>query len=556
MLRNLLRARPAMLASIVWTSASLLAPAGCVGQAGDGSELEASAPPGERLAALDHDLTIGSTGDDVRAVHAYLGRYGYFPNDDLARKYPAWRPLVATPPADAAIYDGHTALAIQHLQANMELTVTGVVDAPTRAVMKVVRCGVPEGIPPLDLTDKFAQGGSTWNKTTITWRLLNNDDVTLAQAQSAIAAAFASWSAQTSLSFVQLASGTPDIQLQFAPIDGPGNIGAQTGFPADGGDMTIDTAETWSVASPTPAGAIDLQTVVLHELGHALGLALSSLTSASMYPNYQGPNHFLGLDDKVGVSSLYDTFVQVPGAAKDIAIGSNGAVWVVGTNAFGNGFQAYRWNGAGWDGTDGGGVRVAIDGFGRPWLVGANGAIYRRDTSATVDTGVWTRQPGLARDVGAGADGSVWIIGTNATPGGNEIYKFNGTGWDLSDGGALRITVGPDGVPWVVNINNHIFQKQTNSPFIAGWNELSGVSVDVGINGGNYLWGIAGPVSGGAANVAVWDQQAAFGTAPAEALFVRGKHVGIGGLISSVAVDTNGDPWVVDDNGNIFRTAK
>ncbi|KAL9679687.1 hypothetical protein QQ045_017553 [Rhodiola kirilowii] len=54
------------------------------------------------------------------------------------------------------------------------------------------------------------------------------------------------------------------------PFDGPQGVVAHA-FQPTSGRMHFDAAETWSV-DPTP-DAIHLKTVVVHEIGHMLGLA-------------------------------------------------------------------------------------------------------------------------------------------------------------------------------------------------------------------------------------------------------------------------------------------
>ena len=66
-----------------------------------------------------------------------------------------------------------------------------------------------------------------------------------------------------------------------------------------------------------------------------------------------------------------------------------------------------RWDGQGWSQVPGGGVRIAVDPQGAPWIVNAHGAVYRWTG------GAFERVAGTVRDVGMGADGSVWAIGKN-----------------------------------------------------------------------------------------------------------------------------------------------
>jgi hypothetical protein len=56
-----------------------------------------------------------------------------------------------------------------------------------------------------------------------------------------------------------------------------------------------------------------------------------------------------------------------------------------------------------------------------------------------------------------GADGSLWVIGTNPVPGGYGLYRWTGTAWAGIPGGAVDITVGPVGRPWVINSSHQIY---------------------------------------------------------------------------------------------------
>jgi Matrixin/Glucodextranase, domain B len=88
-------------------------------------------------------------------------------------------------------------------------------------------------------------------------------------------------------------------------FDGPGGVLGHTFYPAPGnsepiaGDMHLDADEIWRVGA-----SIDLYSVTLHELGHALGLGHSDLPSAVMYPYYK-MSRTLSADDIAGIQALY-----------------------------------------------------------------------------------------------------------------------------------------------------------------------------------------------------------------------------------------------------------
>lgn len=77
-----------------------------------------------------------------------------------------------------------------------------------------------------------------------------------------------------------------------------------------GGDIHLDNAERWGTS-------IDLATVLLHEIGHTLGLGHSSATGSVMNASYTVPNITLAADDIAGIQSIYGvaaSVVPLPGA--------------------------------------------------------------------------------------------------------------------------------------------------------------------------------------------------------------------------------------------------
>ena len=175
---------------------------------------------------------------------------------------------------------------------------------------------------------------------------------------------------------------------------------------------------------------------------------------------------------------------------KDIGVGADGSVWLIGTDPVGAGsdFGVCKWNGTNWDGVGGGGVRIAVGPDGTPWVVNSAGQIFHGQLTIELDRARLSSEgvvngddrrtafapgpllsitwgaplPGLGKDIGVGADGSVWLIGTNPVGAGSDfgVYKWNGTNWDgLANNGGVCIAVGPGGLAWLVNSVGQIFRR-------------------------------------------------------------------------------------------------
>jgi len=89
------------------------------------------------------------------------------------------------------------------------------------------------------------------------------------------------------------------------PFDGPGGVAAHTFYPSPpnpeplAGDMHFDDSESWHVGTQ-----IDVFSVALHELGHALGLGHSDNPNDVMYP-YLKIVTGLADGDKTAILSMY-----------------------------------------------------------------------------------------------------------------------------------------------------------------------------------------------------------------------------------------------------------
>jgi hypothetical protein len=179
---------------------------------------------------------------------------------------------------------------------------------------------------------------------------------------------------------------------------------------------------------------------------------------------------------------------QYPGAARDIGIGVDGSVLIVGygsvvtnttvtTNASSGTIRAslrsrcdlvglnpddggvYRWTGTGWQQLPGGANHIAVSSDGKPWLVNSCGTISQWMGSA------WQQIPGAAMDIGANGvirdlhvRTTIWIVGSTPASGGYGTSKWNGNGWESIDGGAMAISVGPSGNAWIAANDGSIWE--------------------------------------------------------------------------------------------------
>lgn len=148
--------------------------------------------------------------------------------------------------------------------------------------------------------------------------------------------------------------------------------------------------------------------------------------------------------------------------------------------------------------------------------------------------------PGKATDIGIGANGDVYITGTElvSSTGGFAIKKWNGNSWTIiPECAAVRIAVGPDGKPWVVNKSNLIF-RYDGGPY---WTQLPGSASDiaVGADGSAYIIGTDYVSTTGGFNISKWNGYS--WTELAECAGTR------------IAVAPDGTPWVVNKSGLIFK---
>ena len=147
--------------------------------------------------------------------------------------------------------------------------------------------------------------------------------------------------------------------------------------------------------------------------------------------------------------------------------------------------------------------------------------------------------PGGAIDIGAGgADYGVWVIGTNPVDAnGNEIFYWDSGSWIQVPGGAARVDVGPDSQAWVVQNNGYIYHME-NGNFV----RFPGLAKDIGVGDNGDVWIIGtNPVAGTEFDLYRWNATTSNWDIEAGAGAVR------------IDVDEQGNPWVVQSGGQIYR---
>lgn len=160
-----------------------------------------------------------------------------------------------------------------------------------------------------------------------------------------------------------------------------------------------------------------------------------------------------GVNDSQGIFRRENGgWAQIAGGATDVSVSRNGEAWVIGTDAEPGGFGIHRYTGSAFVKVPGGATRIGLSDEGTPWVVNDQQQIFRRNGSN------WEVLDGAARDIAVGSGDDAWVIGTNPEPGGFGIYRRANGGWQAIPGGAVRIGMDAMNAPWIVNDQNAILR--------------------------------------------------------------------------------------------------
>jgi hypothetical protein len=250
------------------------------------------------------------------------------------------------------------------------------------------------------------------------------------------------------------------------------------------------------------------------------------------------------------------TWEQMPGLAREISLGADGSGWCLGMGEMpSGGYSIHRWNGADWDHIDGAAVRIAVGrgvGFqpatsvhrtdaavvdGLPdlevdlWVIHGDHEVLRHSPAG------WELLPGRAREVAVGANGAAWCLSAaDFAPGGGSIHIWNGRDWDHVDGAAVKIAVGPDEQPWIINSAGQIFRRSGQ-----GWELLPGLAREIAIGVDGMVWCLSAATdSAGESSIHFWNGS-------------DWDHVP--GAAVKVSAGAPGAVWLVNSQHQIFRAA-
>lgn len=245
----------------------------------------------------------------------------------------------------------------------------------------------------------------------------------------------------------------------------------------------------------------------------------TAAATASSTPRTAAMTSSAAASTQASVFSLNGSWVQLPGNASDIGAGEQ----IVVANRNGDFYSEV--NGQ-WQQlpSRAKGKRLDVGKRNTVLMVAGNGIPWRHDGST------WKKLPGKAIDIGVGGDNVIWALGGNKGRHGYSIFRLDGARWTQVPGEAMRIDVDKDGLPWVVNKGGDVF-KYNGSSWDSQKKAPRASDVAVAENGNVFI---------------VSDKQIPYH-------LTRDKWKKMPGKAVNISADKQGNPWVINSAGDIFR---
>ncbi|XP_049808976.1 stromelysin-1-like [Schistocerca nitens] len=200
-------------------------------------------------------------------------------------------------------------------QKKFNLKPTGEISDETLELINKPRCGVE------DHALSFTSHIDKWNKKNIKWYYTGSSK----RMKELTEIAFNTWKEHTDLIFEEDQSNcdiiisnkrrthrkeTSGQHFCSKSFDGKGGVLGHAFYPDinnNAVEIHMDQDEDWyfEIDVNTPKEKINFYAVLVHEIGHTLGLAHSTANTSIMYPIYNSSNIELSKDDILGIQSLY-----------------------------------------------------------------------------------------------------------------------------------------------------------------------------------------------------------------------------------------------------------